>query len=164
MNDDWRERARRIGQYWLDQLDDLEAAARPTANGPASPELLLMTITEMLEAAQAFCAALFDPATAPRAEGKADERPLPAVVPAPPETPGVTSAAARRLHSASATPDHPAGGRRLPSNEVFPKRGGNLASEARRKRASLRSRQRATDTRLASQVFVLPTRRTSDKG
>ncbi len=82
------ERARRIGQRWIDDLDELEQAARAVA--ARSPEALnlLTAISDTLEDAQDFCAELFDPATAPRPEGKADERPLPAVVPAPPGTPG----------------------------------------------------------------------------
>jgi len=82
------ERARRIGQRWQDDLDSLETATQTAAEDSSDSEWLLTYVRELMDQAQDFCAELFDPATAPRPEGKADERPLPAVVPAPPGTPG----------------------------------------------------------------------------
>ena len=68
------ERSRRIGQLWLEQLDDLEATAREHAGRSADSARLLAAVTAMMEEAQDFCARMFDPATAPHPEGKADER------------------------------------------------------------------------------------------
>ena len=82
------ERARRIGQRWQDDLDSLETATQTAAEDSSDSEWLLTYVRELMDQAQDFCAELFDPATAPRPEGKADERPLPAVVTAPPGTRG----------------------------------------------------------------------------
>ena len=59
------ERSRRIGQLWLEQLDDLEATAREHAGRSADSARLLAAVTAMMEEAQDFCARMFDPARNP---------------------------------------------------------------------------------------------------